>query len=218
METKPVEIKIVLLSVGFILAIDYGLNVLCPDRMVGPMTLLGCIRILQTACIVALIWFWGGGPAAIGLDRGTLKKGFYRGIIWTGGFGVVAALGMGVIFLFGTNPLKLFRGNLPNQHMDLVVYLIVGGIIAPVSEEIFFRGIVYGFFRKYGMILAIIATTTFFVVMHSFGRGVPVTQIVGGIVFAISYEIEKSLIVPLMIHITGNLAIFSLCLLSGYIG
>jgi membrane protease YdiL (CAAX protease family) len=33
---------------------------------------------------------------------------------------------------------------------------------------------------------------------------------VGGIVFAIAYEKEKNLMVPITIHCLGNLAIFSL--------
>jgi membrane protease YdiL (CAAX protease family) len=33
---------------------------------------------------------------------------------------------------------------------------------------------------------------------------------VGGLVFAVAYEIEKSLLVPITIHVLGNFAIFSL--------
>ena len=42
----------------------------------------------------------------------------------------------------------------------------------------------------------------------------PLTQIVGGIVFAIAYEKEKNLMVPVTIHCLGNLAIFSLTFFS----
>jgi hypothetical protein len=37
-----------------------------------------------------------------------------------------------------------------------------------------------------------------------------VTQVVGGILFAAAYEIEKNLVVPITIHCLGNLAIFAL--------
>jgi membrane protease YdiL (CAAX protease family) len=37
---------------------------------------------------------------------------------------------------------------------------------------------------------------------------------VGGIVFAIAYEKEKSLMVPVTIHCLGNMAIFSLTFFS----
>jgi hypothetical protein len=40
------------------------------------------------------------------------------------------------------------------------------------------------------------------------------TQAVGGILFAVAYEVERSLLVPITIHVLGNLAIFSLSLFS----
>jgi len=40
-----------------------------------------------------------------------------------------------------------------------------------------------------------------------------VPQIVGGIIFAIAYEKEGSLIVPITIHVLGNMAIFTLSLI-----
>ncbi|MEJ2731154.1 MAG: CPBP family glutamic-type intramembrane protease, partial [Deltaproteobacteria bacterium] len=48
---------------------------------------------------------------------------------------------------------------------------------------------------------------------HSSGLALPITQLIGGILFAISYEIEKNLLVPITIHSLGNLAIFILPLL-----
>jgi len=44
--------------------------------------------------------------------------------------------------------------------------------------------------------------------------GIPLPQVVGGIVFAVAYEIEGSLMVPITIHVLGNLAIFTLSLMS----
>jgi len=88
----------------------------------------------------------------------------------------------------------------------------VGGFIAPVAEELCFRGILYTYFRRWGIILALVASTIIFVVLHA-THGLPVTQIVGGIVFAVAYEISHNLMVPITIHALGNLAIFSLSLL-----
>jgi hypothetical protein len=41
-------------------------------------------------------------------------------------------------------------------------------------------------------------------------QNIPIPQIVGGLLFALSYEVEKNLMVPIIIHMSGNLAIFSL--------
>jgi hypothetical protein len=38
--------------------------------------------------------------------------------------------------------------------------------------------------------------------------------VVGGVLFAAAYEKEKNLLVPVTIHCLGNLAIFSLSLIS----
>jgi hypothetical protein len=91
---------------------------------------------------------------------------------------------------------------------------LVGGVIGPVAEEIFFRGIIFGFCRRWGFYAALLISTAFFVWPHFDGRHLPLTQIVGGIVFTIAYEKEKKMMVPVTIHCLGNMAIFSLAFIS----
>jgi hypothetical protein len=93
--------------------------------------------------------------------------------------------------------------------------LLAGALIGPVAEEIFFRGILYGFFRRWGIPAAVLLSTLLFILphYHASGLAVPITQLIGGILFAIAYEIEKNLLVPITIHSLGNLAIFTLSLL-----
>jgi len=43
---------------------------------------------------------------------------------------------------------------------------------------------------------------------------IPLPQIVGGILFAAAYEKEKNLMVPITIHVLGNMAIFSISLIK----
>ncbi len=82
-------------------------------------------------------------------------------------------------------------------------------LIGPIAEEIFFRGILYGFFRRWGAPTAIVLSTLLFVLPHTSGSIIPVTQLIGGILFAVAYEVEKNLLVPMLIHCLGNLAIFN---------
>ena len=117
------------------------------------------------------------------------------------------------LFAAGINPLTLIRIRLPRQTVDLLLFFIVGGIVGPVAEELFFRGILYGFLRRWGVILALILSTLIFVLCHPISHGIPVTRLVGGLVFALAYEIGDSLIVPITIHGLGNLAIFTLSLM-----
>jgi len=53
-------------------------------------------------------------------------------------------------------------------------------------------------------------STLIFVLIHPAGRHIPITQAIGGVLFALSYEIEKSLVPPMVIHMLGNLAIFGI--------
>ena len=92
----------------------------------------------------------------------------------------------------------------------------VGGVIGPMAEEVIFRGLLYGFFRRWGVLPAIFISTGVFVLVHLLVRSVPgfaITQAIGGVVFAVSYELEKNLVVPITIHCLGNMAIFLLPLL-----
>ena len=85
-------------------------------------------------------------------------------------------------------------------------------MVSPITEEIVFRGVLYGYLRRWGILAAIIGSTVLFVLAHSIQGVFPLTQVVGGIVFAVAYEREHNLLVPMVIHILGNLAIFTVTL------
>ena len=59
-------------------------------------------------------------------------------------------------------------------------FFVVGAIVAPVAEEVFFRGVLYGFFRRWGAFIAVVISTVLFVIAHPIGSGVPWQQIAGG--------------------------------------
>ncbi|MCD6398086.1 MAG: CPBP family intramembrane metalloprotease [Spirochaetaceae bacterium] len=84
--------------------------------------------------------------------------------------------------------------------------------MSPVAEEIFFRGIIYSFFRRWRVFVAVILSTLAFVLVHPAGSGFPLPQITGGVLFAMAYEKEGNLTVPIIIHVLGNMALFSLSL------
>jgi hypothetical protein len=57
-------------------------------------------------------------------------------------------------------------------------------------------------------------STLLFVLSHPSRHTIPVPQMIGGILFAVAYEMEKNLLAPITIHILGNLAIFILALIT----
>jgi membrane protease YdiL (CAAX protease family) len=137
-----------------------------------------------------------------------------KGLIWSALFGLCALLVSVVLYAAHISPLSLIKTPLPKGTPALLWFFVVGGLVAPVAEEVFFRGVVYGFLRRWGVPVAVVGTTVIFVAAHSIGSTVPITQIVGGIVFAVAYEMGGSLMVPIIIHVLGNMAIFGLSLVS----
>jgi hypothetical protein len=143
-----------------------------------------------------------------------MVSGLKKGLLWSAGFGALGSIACVGLFAVSINPLTLIKARLPTQTGDLILFFIVGGMLGPVAEEVFFRGILYGFLRRWGVIVALILSTLIFVLCHPISHGIPVTRLVGGLLFAVAYEISDSLIVPITIHALGNLAIFTLSLMS----
>ena len=202
------------ICVTAVLAVELAAWVVIANTLHQPMLILGCARLLQILLIVLIVLFWGSGLSSVGLARSSLVPGIKRGLIWSLGFGVVAGFAFAVLFFAGINVLTAIQARLPTQHSDVILYFLVGALVGPVAEELFFRGLLYGFFRRWGVVAAVILSTLFFVLPHAVHQRIPITQVVGGIVFAVAYEVEGSLMVPIIIHVLGNVAIFSISLLA----
>jgi membrane protease YdiL (CAAX protease family) len=155
-----------------------------------------------------------GGLAPIGLMPETLYPGLQRGAIWCLCFGGLVALCFGGLYLAGIRPLELFKVTLPKTMIAAFIYYLVGGVLAPIAEEIFFRGMVYGYLRRWGAVVATLGSTLLFVAAHSNLQSIPLPQLIGGLLFAVAYEVEKKLVVPIVIHSAGNIALFSLALIG----
>ena len=213
MAAKEIELRTLFLCLAAVIAVELGTWVVVSDSAYHPMLFLATARLLQILLIILIVVTWGKGSSSMGLARSEMASGLKKGLLWSAGFGAIASIACVGLFAVGVNPLTLLKAPLPTRTMDLVLFFIVGGIIGPVAEEFFFRGILYGFLRRWGVILALVLSTLIFVLCHPISHGIPVTRLVGGILFAISYEIGGSLIVPITIHALGNLAIFSLSLI-----
>lgn len=210
METNKINKVVLAYSLAAIVSVELITGLILSK---GNFLLIqGTARIIDIALILMIVHFRGDGFPSIGLAPDRLFKGTVKGLIWSAGFGVITITGFSILFAAGINPFKLLHGNLPSEPVEIFLFFFVAALIAPIAEELFFRGILYGFFRRWGVVIAIMISTAIFVAMHSFS-GIPVTQIVGGILFSIAYEIEKNLMVPILIHVIGNTAIFSISLL-----
>ena len=213
-EASTIKIKPLLITVATIASIEAATRIVISSDYLSPMMTLGAARLLETGLILLIVLVWEKGLSSIGLARSTMVSGLKKGLIWSAGFGLVTFFAFITLFLVDINPLKLIHAHMPGKPNEIVLFFFIGGLVGPIAEEAFFRGILYGFFRRWGVLLAIILTTIIFALAHPVFPGIPVTQIVGGIVFALAYEIEGSLMVPITIHVLGNTAIFALSLLS----
>ena len=214
MEANKITLKTLAISIAVVLAMETVFRLTLAGQTVSPLLALGITRCIEAVLLVFIANRFEKDSNAIGLSKSKLYPGLKRGLVWSAGFGIAAGILFAVLLAAGINPLKLVHTPLPSAPRQIILFYLVGGVIGPVWEEIFFRGIIFGFFRRWGLYTAILISTALFVLPHYDGSHLPLTQIVGGIVFAIAYEKEKSLIVPVTIHCLGNIAIFSLTFLS----
>ena len=214
MEANKITLKTLVISIAAVFAMESVFRLTLAGQTASPLPALGIIRCMEAVLLVFIAGRFEKDPNAIGLSLSELLPGLKRGLVWSAGFGIAAGILFSVLWAAGINPLNLVHTPLPSAPRQIIVFFLVGGVIGPVWEEIFFRGIIFGFFRRWGLYAAILISTALFVLPHYDGSHLPLTQIVGGIVFAIAYEKEKSLVVPITIHCLGNIAIFSLTFFS----
>lgn len=83
-------------------------------------------------------------------------------------------------------------------------YTVLIVLVAPVVEEVFFRGLVYSFFRgKYGVKVAMVISAAFFAMMHMSAWAF-VGTFIGGLGLAYLFERSKSLYTSIIAHMVWN--------------
>jgi len=214
MEAEQIEIKTLVISLAAMVCIEVATRVVISKDLYNQMIILGVTRLLEIILLMLIVLIWGRGLSSIGLARFTMVSGLKKGLIWSAGFGMVAFFAFVVLFAVGINGLTVIQAHLPGKPSEIILFFVIGGMVGPIAEEIFFRGILYGFLRRWGVVVALVLSTLIFVLTHPINHGVPVNQVVGGVVFAVAYEVEGSLMAPITIHALGNMAIFTLSWIS----
>ncbi len=127
-----------------------------------------------------------------------------------------AVIGIAVALCVGLNCLIIMSGLSPRDEAyqetmtvmysaPMIVQVICLGILAPVCEELVFRGLMFKRLRaQTGFLLAAIYSTTIFAVIH--GNMVQIIYaFVMGMVFAYVYEKYGSVKAPILAHIGANM-------------
>ena len=197
MAANEIKLNTLIISILGIVAIELAARMLLSHNLLAPLTGVGLARLAEIIFLLTLIRFKENRLSTIGLTSPQIYRGLKRGVIWAISFGAAAGVVLFISYLAGINVTALFRMQLPSESNRFITFLLVGALIGPIAEEIFFRGILYGFFRRWGIPAAVLLSTLLFVLPHSHSSalGIPVTQLIGGILFAVAYEIEKNLLV-----------------------
>ncbi|MFO7750880.1 MAG: type II CAAX endopeptidase family protein [Desulfobacteraceae bacterium] len=175
------------------------------------LAMTAAIRLGQILLLAGFLFLVPGGARFAGVSKATLFCGIKTGTAWSLVFGTVVGFTGALLVLFGIDPRTLVHSALPQT--DLLLFFLTGGVIAPFAEELYFRGVFYRFLRQYGVAAAVLVSTLVFAFFHYQGGGLPVIQLIGGLLFALSFERSNSLAAPVVIHVSGNLVLFSLSLI-----
>ena len=177
---------------------------------------------LPLVFLISRRW-WNAGPAELGVRKPA--AGSWRWFILFG-----SAVGLGYLVL-GAGLVLALRGRVDvtawcaNSRVwlrergvvPLALFMLVA---APAVEELVHRGVLYPALRaRFGRGWAVAASAVIFAGIHpllAWRLFVPVTQLLGGLIFACSYEKTRSLLHPVVFHVTGNAAILAWALVLAY--
>ena len=232
-DTKPAPQS--WLDLALYLLIGFGSFILLSGVVSAlfPEISLGASFLLFLANFVCL----GGTTYLLGVRRGKISwQGLgLRPFRWSWQWLLLGA-GVAILLLPGRAALGLLvqmfvEGNLDSlqARSDLIMggalefswigffsTLLGAGILVPISEELYFRGLLHTWFwgKTERVWLRVLASGTIFALAHADSISVVAASFVIGLVNAYAYERTRSLFIPIIIHITTNSAAVLLLYLS----
>ncbi len=191
--------------------------------LAGRLVEHGTLAVSVIAYAINIIFF-AGSVLVVGAARGKLSLseiGFIPpriNVAWFAGAILLSLALLPVRGIIGVVVQYLGGGNLAgmNERMSLIapdgftwlgflVTLVGAGILVPISEELFFRGAIFTWFRaRYNFPVAMLASSLLFAFGHIDTIGVVASSLVLGLVNAFVFEKSKTLWTPILMHITTN--------------
>ncbi|MGI5854080.1 MAG: CPBP family intramembrane glutamic endopeptidase [Bacillota bacterium] len=152
-------------------------------------------------------WRGNGNVIAIGLIAGMAVFGLIQLVGWL--FAIEYGSGSANSLLAGAIQSK-------QPFYALPALILASGILAPLSEELFFRGVLCtGLSNSYGSTIGIMVSSAIFTVLHGDFSLAALLIFFAGTVFALLYQKSGSLLVPIIAHgvhnILTTLAAFIFC-------
>ena len=132
----------------------------------------------------------------VGFQRPSLKLA----ILWLLAFLMLAAAQQ--LFAEGDSAAGSWRGKY--DAAGIAVRILAVGLIYPVAEEFFFRGVFFGVLsRRLGAAVAILVPAIVFGLIHVQYDG-PVWVVADGILFGLARFHTGSVYIPMLLHVLGN--------------
>ncbi|MGZ4906917.1 MAG: CPBP family intramembrane glutamic endopeptidase [Halobacteriota archaeon] len=172
--------------------------------------LLNVSNIVSIVLIVAVVVAFYREPlSSLGLTTNKLPRALLFGVAgFVVAFIAAAVVGFPVEQLFGADPTQQALSQTAVEPGLLPIVLISGAIIAPIAEEIVFRGYLYKAFRdRFKPGYAIILSAALFSLIHLEWRAA-LQLFVIGVVLAYVYEETGNLMAPITLHILNNAVSF----------
>ena len=179
---------------------------------------IALLDVVLVVTVLVVIGRKGAGLAALGFRaprRGWLRMLGFIVIAYFAAIGLVNLYGI-AIDVFGLDQLEPSQ-QLPDDFYDHDVVVIMTGIaivfMAPVAEEIFFRGFIFGGLRRYvNLPIAGLTSGALFAIAHGDpGLVIPFAGV--GLVLAFLYERTGTLYAAIGVHFIFNSVSFLLLLL-----
>ncbi|HEX2741844.1 MAG TPA: type II CAAX endopeptidase family protein [Rubrobacter sp.] len=92
--------------------------------------------------------------------------------------------------------------------LQFALTLLVAGLAVPFGEELLFRGVLYTWLRRWGVVVAMVVSALIFGLNHGINVVFPATAILG-LLLALAYERSGSIWPGVVGHILYNLLVFS---------
>jgi membrane protease YdiL (CAAX protease family) len=140
-----------------------------------------------------------------------------RAVFVEAGWALLAMVPINVTLIVVFNLLAFFLGDsvITNSPLEPIArspdrfqrqaFLILVFAIAPVAEEVFFRGMFYNFLReRLHLVVAILIQAVVFALMHPFDLAQRGVVSIIGIGLGVIYEWRKTLLSPMLLHALQN--------------
>ncbi len=223
--TGPELALYILIGFGSFMIFSIGLSLVLPA---SPLLNIAAQFLLNVFCL-------GGTAYALGVRRGRISwksLGLFPPI-WNNKW-IFLVIGLTLVFLpirglLGLLVSLLFEGGFDTiiarsnaltagqqfTWLNFAVIIIGGGILVPMSEEFYFRGLIHNWFQsRMSYWPRILLSSAIFGMAHFDSPAVVAASFILGIVNAIAYEKSKSLWLSIAIHAFNNTLALSIANLA----